>query len=327
MSYGSVQTISKIYFLKNSFQGKSMEENEGKLWLTDLNYRLSLTKVRGGWTKAKIKKELKNLSSIGSLVSFYREIAKYDSPKDFEKNLFYHGSGGGISQLKPSIVLSDTASFGGGYGEKYWGISLSKDRDMASNFTGQSNFGTVAAVLIKRNAIIKEMPNIEDAAEIEDIIEELWNEGVDAVKIGNHNDKNSEKEIVILNPRCIVVGEKVSFKVYQKPKIPSLDAGTIENMWIKSATLYREGIATEFDEKNSMFLEKYGRELDPDRRFPLKTRDLVAFHENNVKNYLEQKVKNKTCDLSLDNYADRCDESCGKIEDIITSNTPVREVK
>lgn len=105
----------------------SIEEN---------NHRSSITKVRGGWTQEKIKKELKNMSSDGVLTAFYKEIAKYDTPEEFSENLFYHGSGKSISRLKPSIVLKNTDDFGGGYDQKYYGISLSRDRDIASNFTG-----------------------------------------------------------------------------------------------------------------------------------------------------------------------------------------------
>lgn len=299
-----------------------MREDDG-FWANNLDYRLGLTRVRGGWTKDKIKKELKNLSSSASSLAFYREIAKYDTPKDFEKNLFYHGSGGGISRLKPSIVLGDTASFGGGYGEKYWGISLSKDRNIASNFTGQSNFGSVAPVLIKRNAIIKEMPDIKDAAEIEDIIEDLWNEGIDAVIIGNHENENSEKEVVILNPKCICVGVSEYFKVFQKPKMPSFDANTIENIWIKSSNLYKEEVARDFDERNSVFLMKYGRELNHEQRFSLRTRNLVAYHENNVQKYLEQ---NKG--QSIEDYAQHYNsDEHGKFEDLAAPRAPVRELE
>ena len=44
------------------------------------------------------------------------------------------------------------------------------------------------------------MPGIEDAVELDDVIVDLWNKGIDAVRIGDWGSKYSEQEIVILNP-------------------------------------------------------------------------------------------------------------------------------
>ena len=66
--------------------------------------------------------------------------------------LSWHWSG--ISRgLVPSIVMSQSdveKMGGGGYGEKILGISLSKSKNIASNFTGMARYGSVHAVILKR---------------------------------------------------------------------------------------------------------------------------------------------------------------------------------
>ncbi len=261
-------------------------------------YRSSITKVRGGWTKDKIKKELKNMSGSSGDIIFYREIAKYETPEDFAKNLFYHGSGTFISNLKPSIVLNNTSDFGGGSGDKYYGISLSKEKDIASNFTGISSTGCVAPVLLMKDAKVKEIPEISDANELEDIIVDLWNEGIDAVIIGDHTCSFSEQEIVILNPKCIVAGKPESFKVFNKPKMPSLNKDELTEIWLDSSNRYKNAALKSWDEHNVIFKNKYGRDKDIKSRWSLKQEQVFQNHLENVLKYQENKkivefIKNK----------------------------------
>ena len=256
------------------------------------DYRTRFPKVRGGWTKDKIKRELKNISGKKSDLIFHKEIAKYDTPEEFIENMCYHGSGGYIGDLKPSIVLGNTANFGGGYEDRYYAISLSKDKEIASGFTGASATGSVAPVIIKRDAKIKELPNITDACELEDIIEDLWQEGIDVVKIGDHSKSSSEQEICILNPTCIVVGRSESFRVYQKEKMPSLSKEELTELWLSSSDKYKELAIESWEISNESFKAKYGREKSPETRWNSKQQRIFDYHKENVEKYKERSMSN-----------------------------------
>lgn len=268
-------------------------ENEKGI-IHDLDHRASMTKVRGGWNENKIKKELKSKKGDSSESSFYREIAKFDNPDDFAANLFYHGSGTSIGVLKPSIILPDTSYYGGGYGEKYYAVSLSKDKNIASNFTGQSRFGNVAPVVLKRGTIIKEMPEISDSEELTDIISELWDEGIDAVLIGDHTKEHSEREIAVLNPKCLAVGPSEGFPVFQKKQMPSMTKDEIEDLWKKSSTLYKELALKDWERRNKMITERTGEGLNPDVKLNSKQRGVIGFHEHNLELFEKQELKNKS---------------------------------
>jgi len=261
-------SVPKESLIQEAKKYKSAEEfiDSQKLMAKyEYDYRRRLPNVRGGWTKNKIIKTLKSISSEATTQSFNREIMKFNSSKELTDNIFYHGSGRGIGRLKPSITMSEreAESFGGGgYGQRYWGISLSKSRNIASNFTAQSSSGSVAPVLLKKGAVVKDMPNIEDAVELEDYIEDLWNEGVDAVKIGDWTNENSEQEIVVLNPKAVVVGRGESFAVFNKKRMESFDKEAIAKMYSDSLNNYEKSAAEEFKHRNIKFKEKYGRELN-----------------------------------------------------------------
>lgn len=172
--------------------------------------RNNLTNIRGSWTKAKIIKELKEIKKTnGSYGKFplLKGIASFENGKQLKDHLFYHGTGGGVSgALYPSITMSEREaerSGGGGYGERYFAISVSKSKRRASIFSGQSNTISVYPVILNKDAKVIDRPDINDSVELEDIIEELWNDKVDAVRIGDWNDPNSEQELAVLNPQAI----------------------------------------------------------------------------------------------------------------------------
>tara|TARA_Y100001960_G_scaffold194367_1_gene203412 strand:+ start:13503 stop:14399 length:897 start_codon:yes stop_codon:yes gene_type:complete len=261
-----------------------IENEKGKIG--DLDYRNAITKVRGGWTKAKIIKEIKRAKNSTIESMFYKEIAKFDTPEEFAESLKYHGSARPISILKPSIVLKNFEDFSGGSGEQYYGVSLSSDRNIASNFTGAASSGNVAPVLIKRNAVIKEMPELKDAIELEDIIEDLWAEGIDAVVLGDQkNDNHGEKETVILNTRCISVGKPTYFQVYNKKEMPSWTKEELTELWLNSSDIYKKMALESWDRQNEKFTEKHGRSMNVEHRWNSKQRDLYNFHKHNVELY------------------------------------------
>lgn len=268
-----------------------IENEKGKIEVED--HRSRITKVRGGWTKEKIIRELKRGGCQKSELAFLKEIAKYDTPEEFAENLYYHGSANSIDNLKPSIALNKNVMLGGGYDSKYYGISLSKDREIASNFTGASHFGNVAPVLLKRGSVIKNMPEISDAIEIEDIITELWAGGVDAVIIGDHSKDMSEKEIVILNPRCIVVGKSKNFKVFNKEKTPSFNKEELVSMWKDSSKKYKEYAEKSWEQQNDNFKKKYGKSLSTEK-FNSKQKNIFNFHMCNLEKYEKNKNVKKS---------------------------------
>jgi len=114
---------------------------------------------------------------------------------------------------KPSITFSDRTveqGGGGGYGEKYWAISLSKSKRTAESFAGQRNSVRIHPVLLKKGAKVVEIPEIKDAADIEDYILDLWQKQVDAVWIGG-----GEQELAVINPKAIVFAKDAdSYQVF-----------------------------------------------------------------------------------------------------------------
>jgi hypothetical protein len=197
--------------------------------------------VRGDITKDKIAKILKNESAYSGTSGKYpqRRIAEFDSPEEFASNLFWHGTGGSVyGGLKPSKAMSlkeVERMGGGGYGDQYWGASVSKDKNLASNFTGQSSSGSVYPVILKKGSNVKELPDVQDAAELDDIIESLWKDKVDAVKIGDWKSPQSEKELVILNPKAAFKYDSPTrFGVYQKQKFENPSSEELSGMYNKA---------------------------------------------------------------------------------------------
>ena len=167
--------------------------------------RSSISPVRGEWTKEKIVRRLKDLrGAITGYKAAASRIAEFDSAEELAEHMFYHGTQFGGGSLKPSILMSDRdieRIGGGGYGDKYWGVSVSRRKDIASRFSSGRSVRIYPIILVK-NAKVKEMPNLDDAADLEDYIVDLWKEGVDAVWIGDKN--KGEQELCVLNPRAIV---------------------------------------------------------------------------------------------------------------------------
>jgi len=182
------------------------------------NPRKHIPNVRGGWTKNKILKYLKANGSLRGVGKATRMIAEFDSVEEFKEHMFYHGAKYGTSGgMKPSITMSDREVEnvgGGGYGDKYWAISLSKSKKVAGNFATASGNGRIYPVLLVKNAKVIEMPELDDSADLEDHIEQLYTDGVDAVWIG---DKDSgEQELAVINPRAIVnIGTSEFYRAYK----------------------------------------------------------------------------------------------------------------
>jgi len=172
--------------------------------------RSGLTNVRGSWTKAKIIKELKEIKKNNSgygKFGLLKGIASFENAQDLRDHLFYHGTGSGVSgALYPSITISEREaeqSGGGGYGQRYFAVSVSKSKRKAASFSGQSRSISVYPVILNKEANVIDRPDLQDSNELDDIIEELWNNKVDAVRLGDWNDNASEMELAVINPNAI----------------------------------------------------------------------------------------------------------------------------
>lgn len=202
-----------------------VENNEdiSNLEMPKSPYQTLRPNVRGGWTIEKIQKQLKNESSnrVNS-----KELSKFDSLDDLMNNIYYHGSISAHDNLKAGSTLQENQRTGG-YGEEYHSISLSGNKNIASNFASMGQNGTVMPVILKKDANVIEMPNVEDSIELEDILPELWDKGVDAVKIGDWDIETKgygEQELVVLNPRAIMTMPQGTtyFQNYHKPKFQNM---------------------------------------------------------------------------------------------------------
>lgn len=209
-------------------QVKSLPQNTYRVWIPAW---------RGELTKEKIAKYLKEeMPRNNTDVGFYKAIKEFSSVEELYKNIFYHGTGGYINKsIRPSIALK-RGSFeaGGGYDEDYYAISVSRSKNIASNFTGMSRYGSVYTIVLRKNARVISLPQIQDSVELEDYIVELWEQGVDAVRLGDWNDWASEQELAILNPHAIVVGGHETYPVFNKKKFENLTLDEVVEKYRKS---------------------------------------------------------------------------------------------
>lgn len=179
--------------------------------------RHAIPKVRGGWTKDKILRYLKAHPSMSGPEQAIRLIREFDSPEELKEHMFYHGTPYGTSKgLVPSMTFSERKAEeigGGGYGERYWAISVTKDKKIASQFSAAHGQVSIYPIILAKNAVVKQM-DIEDSADLDEHIVDLYTEGVDAVWVGDHN--SGEQELAVINPLAIVnIGTPDIYKVFQ----------------------------------------------------------------------------------------------------------------
>lgn len=250
---------------------------------TGYNPRNYITPVRGEWTKEKIIKRLKE--SGGSLAGYSRAaelISEFDSPKELSEHMFYHGTYYGRGRLKPSMIMSDREVErigGGGYGDKYWGISVSKSKEIASRFSGIHEGVFIYPIVLAKNANVKEMPDLNDAADLDDCIIDLWKEGIDAVWIGDKN--RGEQELCVINPKAIVnIDSSDYYKAFmlgsEKNPLRIIDKAGIEKLYADAKTFVKQKqVAPRKPSSPSNFvLDESGRfAKDKDGHLILKSRE------------------------------------------------------
>jgi hypothetical protein len=209
---------------------------------------LARNDVRGGWTKEKVIKRMKDAGkkSIGLNTTISKLVGEYDNAKDLADHLYFHGTGGSLSTgLKPSITMSqkDVERIGGGgYGDRYFAISLSKTKRNAETFATVGRSGSIYPVLLKKGSKVVENPSIKDAADLEDYIEQYWADGVDAVWIGG-----GESELAVINPAAIVTIKKpqhvTAFGGYKTTELTDSDIQNIYDNAKNNNSTIEQGIA------------------------------------------------------------------------------------
>ena len=283
-----------------------IENNEdiSKLNLKPSKYQSLRPKPRGGWTIDKIQKQLKHEWS-GMINT--KELKKFDNMNDVLNNTYYHGSISSHSQLKAGSTLKESERTGG-YGEAYHSISLSGNRNIASNFASMGQNGVVIPVILKKGANVIEMPNISDSIELEDYLPELWNKNVDAVKIGDWDIEKvgyGEQEMVILNPESImtVPTGTLYFRNYRKPRFDNLTKEELAEAFIKAGQRSDENSkwkAQEFIRKRNEG-DKYYTEMSDEKFNALVSKFENANAEQTYRDFINGDNKNAEYSLSNPN--------------------------
>ena len=227
--------------------------------------KVFIPNVRGGWTKDKIIKYFKlHGSDVISTYRLVKYISEFENWQQFKEHIFYHGTTNYIEKgLKPSITMSEREaerSGGGGYGIRYFGVSLTSRKRTAESFSGMYGGVTIYPVILKRDAKVIERTDLQDASDIEDIIVELYEQGVDAVWIGG-----GEEELVVINPFSVLLYKKGKeyHSVFGGFKSIPLTDEKIKEIYDNSLKLW-ENYSEEYKKKeNKEERENYLRSLPP----------------------------------------------------------------
>lgn len=182
------------------------------------NPRSNVPTVRGGWNEKKILRYLRANPSLHGVKNAARLISEFDTVDELKDHMFYHGTRNYVDKMQPSITKSERWAYehgGGGYGKRYWGVSISKSKKVASIFGNPSPRVSIYPVVLAKGAKVIDRPDLTDAADVEDHIVELWNDGVDAIRLGDWKSDYSEQELLVLNPRAICnIGTADSYRYF-----------------------------------------------------------------------------------------------------------------
>lgn len=166
----------------------------------------------------------------------YEDLAKVniisEAPKTIDQQLagkikeiklksdtFYHGTSAenakGImsSGFKKGSELSEDTFRGGGYGKIQNSISFSETSKEASRFSSLSKNGEIIKAKLKPNSKVVSIKGIEDATDLEDYIDYLRKQKIDAVYIGG-----GEKELVVINSKAVIPTKSQLTDIYNKAK-------------------------------------------------------------------------------------------------------------
>lgn len=151
----------------------------------------------------------------------YEDVARVnlisETPKTVEQQLagkikdvklksdtFYHGTSAenarGIMQsgFKRGSELPENVFRGGGYGKMQNSISLAETPKDASRFSTLTKNGEIVETKLKPNSKVVSIEGVEDAVDLEDYMQYLKKNKIDAVYIGG-----GEKELVVINPKAV----------------------------------------------------------------------------------------------------------------------------
>ncbi len=121
-----------------------------------------------------------------------------------KSDTFYHGTSAENTReimrsgFKSGKDLPEDVFRGGGYGKMQNSISFAETPKEASIFSKLTKNGEIIEVKLKPNSKVVSIDGVEDAIELENYIEYLKKEKVDAVYIGG-----GEKELVVINTKAV----------------------------------------------------------------------------------------------------------------------------
>ena len=126
--------------------------------------------------------------------------------KDYKlkSDTFYHGTSKESAQniitsgFKRGAELPENAYRGGGYGKKQDSISFAETPKDASRFSQITRDGAIIESRLKKDARVVAIDGVEDAIDLNEYVDYLKKQNVDAVWIGG-----GEKELVVINPRAV----------------------------------------------------------------------------------------------------------------------------
>lgn len=167
----------------------------------------------------------------------YEDVAKVnlisETPKTIEQQLkgkikevklksdtFYHGTSAenakGIREFgfKKGSELPEETFRGGGYGQLQNSISFTETPKVASIFSRLTKNGEIVESKLKPNSKVVSIDGVQDAMDVEDYLDYLKKQKVDAVYIGG-----GEKELLVINPKSISPVSQPSIKVSESPKV------------------------------------------------------------------------------------------------------------
>lgn len=177
------------------------------------------TGLRGGDILKELRKEFPGVNPHQAVRDIYanntitprqqvqqvEDITSRIKPLKLDRDTLYHGTSNEAADsiLKSGYLTGDmlpeSAYRGGGYGEVQRSTSFATNPKAASRFaTALNSEGSILQAKLKPNSKVVSVDGIEYAEDLNDMIPQLREQGVDAVYIGGGED-----ELVSINPAAI----------------------------------------------------------------------------------------------------------------------------
>jgi hypothetical protein len=228
----------------------------------------------------------------------YEDLARVniisETPKTIEQQLagkikevklksdtFYHGTSAENAQgimrqgFKKGSDLPENNFRGGGYGKMQSSVSFTETPKDASRFSTLVKNGEIVEAKLKPNSKVVSIEGVEDAVDLEDYMQYLKKNKIDAVYIGG-----GEKELVVINPKAIKPTKSQLTDIWNKSQ--PLQEGVEK---VKEIVNEREENIMMSIEKLLPTLRKHDSDLD---KYAMKNED-ADFLEGVMKKLAERK--------------------------------------